>query len=282
MVTNNRRISIYLHLRPIKKQRQYFLVQSGKKALIKSWLLLSVLIVLMGDQFAIPRPKTSSKIVQEENPDLVTYKREVALYSLKRAAVRVHSLQAKKLAVDPIKEEEIIQEVTRRVRNYDLSVSEFADTTCVAKGQLSPDEKFYTTVGWSGECKVWTDLDCPRVATVLLGHKYQVFDVDYHPSISTNDPDTPNIVTGGADCMVRLWTFDMTESKQNCLELSGHEDRVNKTKFHPNGLHIVSASYDKTVMLWDIDKEKVILKLLGHQASIHAMSIHPDGSLIVE
>jgi U4/U6 small nuclear ribonucleoprotein PRP4 len=117
--------------------------------------------------------------------------------------------------------------------------------------------------------------------TQLVGHTYQVFDADFHPSVATNDPDMPNIATAGADSILRLWTFDPENSEQDCLELGGHEDRINRVKFHPNGLHVVSASYDKTAKVWDIEKEKAMLTLKGHQASIHAMSLHPDGSLVV-
>jgi U4/U6 small nuclear ribonucleoprotein PRP4 len=234
----------------------------------------------MNDQFAIPKPKTN-KLITEESTDLGTYKKEVALYTLKRAAVRVHSLAIEKLKTDPIKEEENIEAAVYPIKNYSLELIEYADTSAVSKGVLSCNDSFFTTAGWSGEVKVWKDLSKPTIVTSLVGHKYQVFDVDFHPNVVTNDPDIPNIVTGGADCLVRLWTFDTAEKEQNFIELSGHEERINKTKFHPNGLNIVSASYDKTAIIWDIEKEKSLAQLKGHTAPVHALSIHPDGSLMV-
>ena len=234
----------------------------------------------MNDHFATPKPKQTKQSI-EEGSDEYIYRNEIAVYSLKKAAQRVHTLKSKNIKVDQIKQEEILEEKVSKIKNYELTAAEFADDSSISKGVLCCNDKYYTTVGWSGECKVWRNLSAPELVTSLVGHKYQVFDVDYHPSVESNDPDIPNIATCGADCIVRLWTFDVTEKVQNCLELSGHQDRVNKVKFHPNGLHVVSASYDKTACVWDIEKEKQVMRLAGHQGSIHTMSIHPDGSLIV-
>lgn len=242
----------------------------------------------MGDQFAIPKPKSqATKIVTEETSEQTEFRKEIALYSLKRAAIRVHGLQRQRLTLGTIGEDRWIEEGHSLFKGYNLCSAEYADAQGVSRGVLLEREgqdSLYTTVGWTGECTVWRvdKNNSLSVATKLVGHKYQVFDVDYHPRIASNDPDTPNIATGGADCLVRLWTLDLQEKEQNCLEFAGHEDRVNRARFHPNGLHLVSASYDKTAQVWDIDKEKSMLKLTGHQAGIHTMSIHPDGSLIVD
>ena len=234
----------------------------------------------MADQFVKPKPKTAKGML-EENTDAYDYRQEIALYSLKRAALRIHALKAYKSETDPLKEDELIEESLKEMKNYNLSATEIADSNAVSRCQLSPDEKYFVTTGWSGECQVWTSVDSPRKVTSLAGHKYQVFDADFHPSVATNDVDSPNIATGGSDCILRLWSLDPAETEQGCLELSGHTDRINRVKFHPNGLHVLTASYDKTAIVWDIEKEKQSVVLKGHEASIHTMSIHPDGALVV-
>lgn len=231
----------------------------------------------MTDHFAIPKPK-----LKEESSEINQYKKEIALFSLKKAALRVHSLKEYKSQIGPLKEDELLEEAVKQMKGFELAATEYADTISASRGVLSPDNKYLITCGWSGDCKVWTDFDKPRVVTQLVGQKYQVFDADFHPSVASNDPDLPNIVTGGADCIIRFWSFCLDEEKQDCLEIRGHEDRINRVKFHPNGLHIVSASYDKTAKVWDIEKEKELLVLKGHQNSINAMSIHQDGSLVVD
>lgn len=234
----------------------------------------------MSEQFAIPKPK-AAKGMLEESSEAYEYRQEIALFSLKRAAMRIHGLKEVKASMDPLKEDELIEESLKAMKGYQLAATEIADSTAVSRCQLSPDEKYFVTTGWSGECQVWTSVDTPRKVTTLAGHKYQVFDADFHPSVATNDPDSPNIATGGSDCILRLWSLDPSEAEQGCLELPGHEDRINRVKFHPNGLHVVTASYDKTAAVWDIEKEKQCLVLKGHNASIHALSLHPDGSLLV-
>lgn len=231
-------------------------------------------------QFAIPKPRNSLK---DETSDLLAARKEIALFSVKKAAIRVHEQKIHRIMKDPIKQEEEVNEKLRLFgRGYELVASEIADTSAVARGVLSPNEKYLATVGWSGECKIWQGLDStPTVATRLVGHKFHAYDLDFHPHIASMDPESPCLATGGADCTVKLWTFDVTQPEQNFLEFSGHEDRVNRVKFHPMGLHVFSASYDKTVCMWDIEKEKKLHKFTGHTGGVHSLSMHPDGSLFV-
>lgn len=113
--------------------------------------------------------------------------------------------------------------------------------------------------GWSGDCKIYSLVEDPAepvLKTQLIGHAYQVYDIQFHPLFSKGllGPDSPNIATSGADTTVKLWTYNPEAAVQDCLDLIGHSDRVNRVRWHPMGAHIFSSSHDRTVKFWDIGK----------------------------
>jgi WD40 repeat protein len=57
------------------------------------------------------------------------------------------------------------------------------------------------------------------------------------------------IVSGSNDCKIKVWCASTGE----CLQtLVGHEALVRALSFDSRSGHLVSASYDKTVKLWDL------------------------------
>ena len=61
----------------------------------------------------------------------------------------------------------------------------------------------------------------------------------------------------------------------------GHTDEVHSASFSPDGNRIVSASYDRTVRVWDASSGAELLKLKGHTGYVRSASFSPDGNRIV-
>ncbi len=61
--------------------------------------------------------------------------------------------------------------------------------------------------------------------------------------------------------------------------LEGHEAKVNRVSYSPDGKTIASASEDKTIKLWSREGN-LLHTLIGHDAEVNSVSFSPDGKTI--
>lgn len=66
-------------------------------------------------------------------------------------------------------------------------------------------------------------------------------------------------------------------SLKQCLK--GHKDVVTGVDFSPDSKHVVSSSLDGTVMVWNIQSQRV-MKFVGHKAGVTSVRFNPQGTLI--
>ena len=72
------------------------------------------------------------------------------------------------------------------------------------------------------------------------------------------------------------------QSQKNTLFIcSGHSSRVTSVAWSPNGTHLASASYDKTIRLWNATNGQHIQTYRGHSGRVNAVAWSPDSSRFV-
>jgi WD40 repeat protein len=81
-----------------------------------------------------------------------------------------------------------------------------------------------------------------------------------------------------------LWSLraNLERSGEGCLRtLSGHTDWVNAVAIAPDGNTAISASWDKTLKIWDTETGTEVRTLTGHTDPVNAVAIAPDGNTAI-
>lgn len=96
---------------------------------------------------------------------------------------------------------------------------------------------------------------------------------------SDSSTGVERLMSGSDDFTLFLWCPEK-ESKP-IARLTGHMQLVNDVKFSPDGRKIASASFDKSIKLWDGRTGKYLSSLRGHVGAVYQISWSSDSRLIV-
>jgi len=97
---------------------------------------------------------------------------------------------------------------------------------------------------------------------------------------TANDLDAQLRVPAAAD-FLRVRHAATRESPALVRNLEGHTMEVNTCTVTPDGRHVVSASGDETLKVWELGSGRTVATLAGHTAYVTACVMTPDGRHVV-
>ncbi|KAJ8951468.1 hypothetical protein NQ318_000162 [Aromia moschata] len=78
-----------------------------------------------------------------------------------------------------------------------------------------------------------------------------------------------------------LYLWNPEKDKKPLARLTGHQQLVNDVKFSPDGRILASASFDKSIKLWESKTGKFICTLRGHVQAVYMVAFSADSRLMV-
>ncbi|XP_072231269.1 notchless protein homolog 1 [Leuresthes tenuis] len=87
------------------------------------------------------------------------------------------------------------------------------------------------------------------------------------------------LVSGSDDFTLFLW--NPAEAKKPLARMTGHSALVNQVLFSPDTRLLASASFDKSIKIWDGRNGKYLMSLRGHVGSVYQVAWSADSRLVV-
>jgi guanine nucleotide-binding protein subunit beta-2-like 1 protein len=132
---------------------------------------------------------------------------------------------------------------------------------------LSQDSRYALTGSWDGTLRLW-DLKKGVTSRRFVSHTKDVLAVAF-------SPDNRQIASGGRDKNLKIWNT-VGECKFT-VDQHHHTDWVSCVKFYQDVKTpiIVSASWDRTIKVWDAQTMSLRHTFVGHTAQINSLDMAP-------
>jgi WD40 repeat protein/serine/threonine protein kinase len=94
-------------------------------------------------------------------------------------------------------------------------------------------------------------------------------------------PDNERVLTSSTSGRSQIWAPAHIKSDVTDTLGHAHSDIVMQAAFSSDGNRIVTASYDKTVKVWDTASQKLLVVFEGHTSELLKADFSPDGRRVV-
>ena len=136
---------------------------------------------------------------------------------------------------------------------------------------LSHDGRLIATASWDG----W--------AKILRANGELMTSINYGSPVNSIgfSPDGRRIAIGGyPDDKGEFWAIYSTDGRKLLGPIRGHTDQISKIAFSPDRAMVASASWGRSIKLWNSKTGKLIRTLSGHSNWIYGLAFNPKKPLI--
>jgi WD40 repeat protein len=100
--------------------------------------------------------------------------------------------------------------------------------------------------------------------------------------LNFEEPEIKQVIREAMAWRGTPWLMSITEALDrpggaHLRTLEGHSNQVNGVSVTPDGRYAVSASGDRTIRMWDLERGVCIRVMQGHSSFVNCVSITPDG-----
>lgn len=124
-----------------------------------------------------------------------------------------------------------------------------------------------------GTIKIW-DWELGELERSLKGHTKAVLDLDF----GGTGADIL-LASCSSDLTIKLW--DPQNEYANIRTLTGHDHTISSVRFTPSGTHLLSASRDKCVRIWEVKTGYSVRTIRGHSEWVKTVSPSMDSAYIL-
>jgi len=137
---------------------------------------------------------------------------------------------------------------------------------------LSQDSRFCLSSSWDGSIRLW-NLKTATTRKTLLGHSKDVLSVAF-------SPDNRQIASGSIDKNLKIWNIHGV--CKFTVDQNPHTDWVSCVRYFHDMKNpiVVSASWDKTIKVWDNSVMALKHTFVGHKAQINTLDLAPNTNFI--
>lgn len=135
---------------------------------------------------------------------------------------------------------------------------------------FSPNGRYLASAGYDQQVKIWNAETGEPVSEPVA------FDRDVYALAFNRDGS--QLLVAGYDEQVHVLDFSVEGVATRSKELQGHGAAVNSLSFNPHSSSILaSTSDDKTLLIWNVEREQATEPVMGFSESMEAVTFHPYG-----
>lgn len=137
---------------------------------------------------------------------------------------------------------------------------------------LSGDSRFCLSASWDGTIRLW-NLKKGTTRLTLTDHQKDVLTVAF-------SPDNRQICSGSMDKSVKIWNIQGV--CRFTIEQDQHTDWVSCVRYFHDKNHplVVTASWDRSIKVWDNQAMALKYTFLGHKAQVNTLDLAAGTNLL--